>query len=94
MLKKDALLKFKNPLFWGQLFISISLMCLAYFNLEPSDIITFPILWDTIKKIFSNPYMIGQIIWFVWLNIYNPIHSETDNQIITARKGQNDKIKR
>lgn len=93
MFKKDVLLKFKSPLFWGHLFISISLMCLAYFNLEPSDIITFPILWDTIKKIISNPYMIGQIIWVFWLNIYNPVHNNDNNKIITTRNEQNDKTK-
>lgn len=93
-MEKDVLLKFKNPLFWGQLFISISLMCLAYFNLEPSDIITFPILIDTIKKIISNPYMIGQIAWVVWTSVYNPVNSEQNKIPKLKQKGKtNGKIK-
>lgn len=48
-------------------------MCLTYLNLDPDDLTTFPILFDAIRKILSNPYMIGQILWTIWSTIYNPI---------------------
>lgn len=72
-IKLDIKTRLKNPMFWGHLFVSISLMCLSYFGLEINDLTTFPILWDLIKKVFSNPYVIIQIIWIIWTTIYNPL---------------------
>lgn len=71
-IKLDIKTRIKNPTFWVHLIISIVLMCLTYFNLQPEDITSFPILFDVIKRTISNPYMIGQILWVIWSTIYNP----------------------
>lgn len=71
-IKLDIKARIKNPTFWVHLIISIALVCLTYFNLQPEDITSFPMLFDVIKRTISNPYMIGQILWVIWDTIYNP----------------------
>lgn len=55
--------RFKNPVFIGQLLITIFGPVLVYYGLVPTDITSFPALIDLLKGAFSNPFVIGTMIY-------------------------------
>lgn len=67
----DWKVRFKNPMYIGQLIVSIILPIilpiLAYYNLTLEQLTSWDILFNLFIDIIKNPYVIGMII----LNILN-----------------------
>lgn len=59
--------RFKNPLFWVQLFVAAASFIGVYFSLKPEDINSWSVLFDTLLKIVSNPYVLFNL-FVVFIN--------------------------
>lgn len=64
--------RFKNPVFIGQLVMAILLPILTYFGLTIEDINSWSVLGKTLLDAISNPYVIGTVIVSVWNAINDP----------------------
>ena len=53
--------RFKNPIFYVQLVISIVSPVLAYLGITAKDITTWKELFDIFEQAFSNPYILSLI---------------------------------
>lgn len=61
-----------NPVFWFNIILAIVGPVMAYFGLTGADFTTWPLVWDTIVKAVSNPYVIVTVIISVWNAINDP----------------------
>lgn len=65
-------IRFKNPVFISQLFLSFIIPILGYFGLTAQDITTWISLFDLLINAFSNPYVVMLVIVSVWNAINDP----------------------
>lgn len=65
--------RFRNPIFWTQIALSVFVPILAYFELTAQDLITWGSVFNLIVNAFSNPYVVGMVVVSVWNAINNPI---------------------
>lgn len=72
-MKINLKVRFKNPLFYVQLFLSVMTPILGYLGLTATDITTWAILCDVILKAVSNPY----VLLLVCVSIYNALIDPT-----------------
>lgn len=70
-------IRFKNPLFIGQIILAILTPILAYVGLSVSDITTWGILFDLIVSAIMNPY----ILFLVVVSVFNAITDPTTKGI-------------
>ena len=63
----------KNPIFWGNILLSISTPILAYFGINGSDLTSWNSLFNLILEAIKNPYVVGLVIISLWNNIINPM---------------------
>lgn len=71
-MKINFAVRFKNPIFLVQLFMSVLLPILAYAGLTVQDMTSWGILLNTFVEAFKNPYVVGTIIVSVWGVITDP----------------------
>jgi phi LC3 family holin len=64
--------RFKNPVFIFQLFLSIFLPILAYAGLTFKDMTTWPMLWLIILNAVKSPYVFWMIVVSVWHAVNDP----------------------
>lgn len=64
--------RLKNPVFWVQVIGAGILAALGYNSLEPQSLTTWCSLWNLIKGVFANPYLLAIVIWNVWSAYNNP----------------------
>lgn len=64
--------RFNNPQFIGQLFVSVGAPILAYMGLTVGDITTWAILGQTLVDAISNPYVIGLAIFLFYNAVNDP----------------------
>lgn len=64
--------RFKNPLFIGQLIMAIILPILAYGGLTVQDLTTWAALWQMLKEAILNPYVLGLVAISVWNAVNDP----------------------
>lgn len=64
--------RFKNPLFIGQLIMAIILPILAYGGLTVQDLTTWEALWQMLKEAILNPYVLGLVAISVWNAVNDP----------------------
>lgn len=64
--------RFKNPVFWVQIFLAIFTPILAYFGLTAADMNTWQAFGGTLLNAISNPYVCGLVVVSVWQAINDP----------------------
>lgn len=64
--------RFKNPIFWINVAISIIVPILAYYGTQASDITSWGAMFDIIKKAISNPYIVFTSIAMLWNTFIDP----------------------
>lgn len=69
--------RFKNPVFYVQLILSVLTPILAYMGLSATDLTTWAILGDVLLKAVSNPYVMA----LVAVNVYNALIDPTTKGI-------------
>lgn len=72
-MKINLKVRFKNPLFYVQLFLSVMTPILGYFGLTATDITTWSIFGDVLIKAVSNPY----VLLLVFVSVYNALIDPT-----------------
>ncbi|ANY14187.1 holin [Latilactobacillus curvatus] len=65
--------RFKNPHFWFQIIIAITMPVGAYFGIKAQDVTSWHILWATSGKAIANPY----VLLTVGVSVYNAIINPT-----------------
>lgn len=58
--------RIKNPIFWIQVLGAFLLTALGYNMMEPQDLTTWGGLFNVIKGVFMNPYLLGLCVWNAW----------------------------
>lgn len=74
--------RFKNPVFYVQLVISIISPIFAYLGITAKDITTWDILLDIFKQALSNPYILSLIA----VSIYNSVVDPTTQGIGDSKR--------
>jgi phi LC3 family holin len=64
--------RFNNPIFWLQLFLSVFTPILAYLGLNASDITTWSIFFDVLGQAVSNPYVLLLVAASVYNSLVDP----------------------
>lgn len=65
--------RFKNPLFYVQIFLSVMTPILTYLGLTATDITTWAIFGDVLLKAISNPY----VLLLTFVSVYNALTDPT-----------------
>ncbi|MDQ0269921.1 phage holin [Cytobacillus purgationiresistens] len=65
-------IRFKNPVFIGQLLLSFIIPILGYFGITAQDITTWASLFSLLIDAFSNPYVVLLVIISVWNAVNDP----------------------
>ena len=74
--------RFKNPIFYIQLIISIMSPIFAYLGITAKDITTWGSLLDIFKQALSNPYILSLIA----VSIYNAVVDPTTQGIGDSKR--------
>lgn len=64
--------RIKNPVFWVNIALSIIAPIGVYFGIAAQDLTTWTMLWDTLVKAVSNPYVVFTIVVSMWNAINDP----------------------
>lgn len=64
--------RFKNPVFIGQIVMAIIMPILTYYGLTVQDLTTWAGLGHLLVDAFSSPYIVGLIIINVWGVLNDP----------------------
>lgn len=65
--------RFKNPVFWVQVLVSVLVPILTYFGLEAKDLTTWTSLFDLLFRAVSNPYVVSMIAVSLFNAINDPV---------------------
>lgn len=85
--------RFKNPIFIGQIILAALTPILAYVGLSFADITTWSTLFDLIVQAYSNPYLLALVVISVFNSITDPtVKNLSDSrQALTYDKPKDDK---
>lgn len=75
--------RFKNPVFWRNIIISIIAPILTYIGVGWEEITTWYALWELIVQAVANPVIVVAVICSVWNAINDPT-TAGDSDSITA----------
>lgn len=64
--------RFRNPLFWFQVFLAVAVPIGAYFGITGSDITTWKTLFALVFDAVSNPFVLFTIVVSVWNTVNDP----------------------
>lgn len=64
--------RFRNPVFIAQLFLSVLMPVLTYSGLTVQDITTWQTLGNLLYNALGNPYVLGSIAVSVWNALTDP----------------------
>ena len=64
--------RFKNPVFIAQLFLSVLTPVLAYAGLTVADLTTWSALGQVLIDAIMNPYVLGLVVVSVWNALNDP----------------------
>lgn len=67
------LVRFKNPIWWAQVFLAIASPILAYYGINFKDFTTWESVFNTLLNALKNPYVLGLIA----INVINTINDPT-----------------
>ena len=71
-LKLNLKVRFRNPVFWVQIGLSILLPIMTYYGLTPQDITTWGKLGTMIWSAIQNPYVLSMVLVSVWNALTDP----------------------
>lgn len=71
--------RFKNPVFWWQVFLALVLPILTYFGLTVQDITSWKIIGEVFLQAISNPYVLCMAALSVWNAINDPTTKGTSD---------------
>ena len=66
-------IRFKNPMFYAELILSILTPIMAYLGITATDITTWSVLGDVLFQAISNPYVLS----LVMISAYNAVVDPT-----------------
>jgi phi LC3 family holin len=72
MLKINWGVRFRNPVFWRNIIVSIVAPILVYMGVSWESITTWGALWDLFAQAVGNPALVVAIICSVWNAINDP----------------------
>lgn len=72
-MKINWLVRIKNPQWWVQIALALVIPVLGYFGMTGADVTTWGVLWDTLLKAVSNPY----VLVLAAVSVYNAIVDPT-----------------
>lgn len=64
--------RFKNPVFWRNIIISVVAPILAYMGVGWESMTTWGALWELFVQAISNPVIVVAVICSVWNAINDP----------------------
>lgn len=64
--------RIKNPVFWGNIAVSIVLPILTYLGLNWSDMTSWAILGNTLLEAVRNPVVLVAVLVSVWNALNDP----------------------
>jgi len=64
--------RFKNPVFIGQLVLAVFVPILAYLGITPEDLTTWGTVGHVLSEAISNPYVLMLVIVSVYNSITDP----------------------
>lgn len=64
--------RFRNPVFWAQILLSILMPILTYANLTVQDLTTWEKLGNLLLGAIQNPYVLGLVAVSVWNALTDP----------------------
>lgn len=71
-MKINLKVRFKNPMFYAQLILSILTPILAYMGLSVTDITTWSMLAEVLLQAISNPYVLSLVLVSVYNALIDP----------------------
>lgn len=71
-MKINLKVRFKNPMFYVQLVLSVLTPILAYSGLTATDITTWVKLGDILLQALSNPYVVSLVVVSVYNALVDP----------------------
>ena len=71
-MKINLKVRFKNPMFYVQLVLSVLTPILAYSGLTATDLTTWAKLGDVLVQAVSNPYVLSLVIVSVYNALIDP----------------------
>ena len=74
-MKINLTVRFKNPIFYAQLILSVLTPILAYSGLTATDITTWAKLGDLMVQALSNPYVLSLVVVSVYNALVDPTTS-------------------
>lgn len=72
-MKINWTVRLKNPQWWVQIVLALVIPVLGYFGMTGADITTWGVLWNTLLKAVSNPY----VLVLAAVSVYNAIVDPT-----------------
>ena len=66
-------IRFKNPVFWGQLILAIFTPILAYNGMVFQDLTTWGAVFEALKGAFLNPYLWALVV----ISVFNAVNDPT-----------------
>ena len=72
-MKINWTVRLKNPHWWFQIALALVIPVLGYFGMTGADVTTWGVLWDTVIRAVSNPY----VIVLAAVSVYNAIIDPT-----------------
>ena len=71
-MKINLKVRFKNPLFYAQLILSVLTPILTYLGLTATDLTTWAKLYDVLLQAVSNPYVLALTLVSVYNALVDP----------------------
>ena len=68
----NLLVRFRNPVFWVQVILSIFAPVLAYFGRDFSSITTWPELFSLMGQALGNPAVVAAMLVSIWNAVNDP----------------------
>ena len=87
-------IRFKNPLFWFQVFLAIAVPIGAYFGITGPEITSWALLLGVIWDALSNPYVLFMVLVSLYNTINDPtVHGLSDSRLaLTYKEPKKDKL--
>ncbi|GAA0346820.1 hypothetical protein GCM10008931_42590 [Oceanobacillus oncorhynchi subsp. oncorhynchi] len=92
-MKINFKVRFKNPVFYAQLLLSVLTPILAYLGMSLADLTTWGSLGQAIQTAYSNPYLLGLVAVSLFNQITDPVTKgfNDSQQALGYIKPKNDK---
>ena len=76
--------RFKNPVFWGQIVLAVLMPVLAYSGMALQDLTTWGAVFRTLKSAMINPYVLGLVV----ISVFNAINDPTTKGLSDSERAR------